>query len=49
MSVAADTKARQAERITFRGGLKDFAFALLMMDHSGIAIFVTVLEKGRLY
>jgi len=30
MTVAAETKARQADHITLRGGLKDFAFALFL-------------------
>ncbi len=45
MSVAAETKARQSERITLRGGLKDFAFALVIMVVLGSAIFLTVWRR----
>ena len=45
MTVAAETKARQSERINLRGGLRDFAFALLIMVVLGSAIFVTVWRR----
>ena len=45
MSVAAEAKARQSGRITIRGGLKDFAFALIVMLLLGGAIFSTVLRR----
>lgn len=45
MSVAAETKARQSEGIILRGGLKDFALALLVMALLGCAIFVTVWRR----
>ena len=40
MSVAADTKARQSERITLRGGLKDFALVLLVMVASLVVLVI---------
>ena len=45
MTVAAETKARQPEGIILRGGLKDFALALLVMALLGCAIFVTVWRR----
>ncbi len=45
MSVAAETKARQSERINLRGGLRDFALALLVMVLLGCAIFITVWRR----
>lgn len=45
MTVAADTKARQSDRISLGGGLKDFAFALLVLVLLGSAIFITVLRR----
>lgn len=45
MTVAAETKARQLEGIILRGGLKDFALALLVMALLGCAIFVTVWRR----
>jgi len=45
MSVAAETKARQSDRISLRGGLKDFAMALLVMIVLGSAIFMTVWRR----
>lgn len=45
MTVAAETKARQAQRITLRGGLKDFIFALLVLALLGGAIFSTVWRR----
>jgi len=45
MTVAAETKIRQSESITFRGGLKDFAFALLVMVLLGCAIFITAWRR----
>lgn len=45
MSVIADAKARQSERITLRGGLKDFALVLLVMVVLGSAVFVTVQRR----
>jgi len=45
MSIAAETKARQVERVTLRGGLKDFAIALLVMVVLGSAVFVTVWRR----
>lgn len=45
MTVAADTKHGQSERINLRGGLKDFAFALVVLAVFGTAIFATVLRR----
>ena len=45
MSIAAETKARQPDRIILRGGLKDFALALLVLVVLGSAIFVTVWRR----
>ena len=45
MSVATETKARQPERISLSGGLKDFVLALLIMVLLGGAIFLTVLRR----
>ena len=45
MTVAAETKVKQADRITLRGGLRDFAFALLVLGLLGSAIFITVLRR----
>jgi len=45
MTVAADTKANHSERINLRGGLKDFAFALIVLVVLGSAIFVTVWRR----
>ena len=45
MSVAAETKAKHSDRITFRGGLKDFVFALLVLAVLGGAIFSTVWRR----
>jgi len=45
MTVATDTKARQSDRIILRGGLKDFALALLVMVVLGSVIFMTVWRR----
>ena len=45
MTVAADTKTRQPERINLKGGLKDFVFALAVLAVLGTAIFTTVLRR----
>jgi cell division protein FtsL len=45
MTVAADTKIRQSEGISLRGGLKDFALALLVLLLLGCAIFLTVWRR----
>jgi cell division protein FtsL len=45
MSVATETKARQSDRITLRGGLRDFTFALLVIVVLGGAIFMTVWRR----
>ena len=45
MTVAADTKPGQSERINLRGGLKDFALALLILAVLGSAIFATVIRR----
>ncbi len=45
MTVAAETRARQAERLTTRGGLRDFAFLLLLATLVGCAVFVTALRR----
>ena len=45
MSVAAEVKARQSEKITLRGGLKDFALVLLVMVILGAAVFITVQRR----
>ncbi|MCJ7499319.1 cell division protein FtsL [bacterium] len=45
MTVAAETKVRQSERISLRGGLKDFAFALLVLVLLGCAIFITAWRR----
>jgi cell division protein FtsL len=45
MTVAAETKVRQSDRITLRGGLKDFGFALLILLVLGAAIFSTVWRR----
>lgn len=45
MSIAAETKARQPQQLTFRGGLKDFALALLVLAVLGGAIFTTVWRR----
>jgi len=45
MTVAANTKQGQSERIAIKGGLKDFAFALLVMAVMGTAIFATVIRR----
>ena len=45
MTVAAETKARQAERLTSRGGLREFAFLLLLADLLGCAVFLTALRR----
>ena len=45
MTVAAETKVRQSDRISLRGGLKDFAFALLVLVLLGCAIFLTAWRR----
>lgn len=45
MTVAAETKTREHERIIFKGGLRDFAIALLIMFLLGGVIFSTVLRR----
>ena len=45
MTVAAETKIRQSERISLRGGLKDFALALLVLVLLGCAIFITAWRR----
>ena len=45
MSVAAETRARQAENLTTRGGLRDFAFLLLLVALVGCAVFLTALRR----
>ena len=45
MTVAAETKARQSEHINLRGGLKDFAFALLIIVVLGGVIFMTAWRR----
>jgi cell division protein FtsL len=45
MSVVAEIKARHSEKITLRGGLKDFAMVLLVMVVLGSAVFVTVQRR----
>lgn len=45
MTVAAETKVRQSDRISLRGGLKDFAFALLVLVLLGCAIFLTTWRR----
>ncbi len=45
MTIAAETRARQAERLTVKGGLRDFAFLLLLVTLVGCAIFMTTLRR----
>ena len=45
MSVVTETKARHPERIALKGGLKDFAFVLLVITLLGCVIFVTVWRR----
>jgi cell division protein FtsL len=45
MTVAAETKVRQSDRISLRGGLKDFAFALLVLVLLGCGIFLTAWRR----
>ncbi len=45
MTVAAETIVRQSERISLRGGLKDFALALLVLVLLGCAIFITAWRR----
>ena len=45
MTVAAETKVRHSERISLRGGLKDFAFALVVLVLLGCAIFITAWRR----
>ena len=45
MTVAAETKVRQSDRISLRGGLKDFAFALVVLVLLGCAIFLTAWRR----
>jgi len=45
MTTAAETKIRQSDRISLRGGLKDFAFALLVLLLLGCAIFITAWRR----
>jgi len=45
MTVTAETKARQSDRIALKGGLKDFALALLILALVGCAIFATATRR----
>ncbi|MDF1535816.1 MAG: cell division protein FtsL [bacterium] len=45
MTVAAEAKARQTERLSARGGLRDFAFLLLLAALIGCAVFMTALRR----
>ncbi|MDF1525835.1 MAG: cell division protein FtsL [bacterium] len=45
MTTAAETKVRQSGQITLRGGLKDFAFALMVLMLLGCAIFITAWRR----
>jgi cell division protein FtsL len=45
MNIATEAKARQRGRITVKGGLKDFALALIIMALAGCVIFVTVWRR----
>ncbi len=45
MTVAAETKARQTERLTAGGGLREFAILLLVVILAGCAVFVTTLRR----
>jgi cell division protein FtsL len=45
MSIAAETRARQAERLTVKGGLRDFSFLLLLVTLVGCAVFMTTLRR----
>ncbi|MGD8353325.1 MAG: cell division protein FtsL [Pseudomonadota bacterium] len=45
MTVATDTKTRHSDRISLRGGLRDFTFALFVLVVMGSAIFITVSRR----
>ena len=45
MTVAAEIKVSQSDRVILKGGLRDFAFALLVMVLVGCAIFATVWRR----
>ena len=45
MEIAAGMKIQRKERETFRGGLKDFAFALLVVALVGSAVFMTAWRR----
>jgi len=45
MTTAAETKISQSDRISLRGGLKDFAFVLLILVLLGCAIFITAWRR----
>ena len=45
MTVAAETKIRQEERLAAKGGLKQFAFLLLLAALLGCAVFMTALRR----
>ena len=45
MTVAAETKSRPAAAVAFKGGLRDFILALLVMVLIGCAVFVTVWRR----
>ena len=45
MNIATEAKARQRGRITVKGGLKDFALALIIVALAGCAVFVTVWRR----
>jgi cell division protein FtsL len=45
MTVAAETKIRHEDRLVAKGGLKEFAFLLLLAALIGCAVFVTALRR----
>jgi cell division protein FtsL len=45
MNIATEVKARQRGRIAVKGGLKDFALALIILALAGCAVFVTVWRR----
>ena len=45
MAIATETRAGQKGRVVVRGGLKDFAIALLVVFLAGSAVFITVWRR----
>lgn len=45
MEIAAGVKVQRREREGFRGGMRDFAFALLVMVLAGSAVFMTAWRR----